>query len=82
MTLNELMSLRKASEHIGKGKYDIMQPITIAAYNENVDALDQMTLKYYIDIITGQRPVSDFDKYVEEWKSRWIQSNGRSPEEI
>lgn len=68
MTLNELMSLRKASEHIGKGKYDIMQPIAIPAYNENIDALDQLTLKTYIDIITGQRPVSDFDKYVEEWK--------------
>ncbi|MCU6794529.1 extracellular solute-binding protein [Paenibacillus sp. WQ 127069] len=68
MTLNEMMPIRRANEHIGKGKYDILQPIQIPAYNENIDTLDQMTLKYFIDMITGQRPVSDFDKYVEEWK--------------
>jgi putative aldouronate transport system substrate-binding protein len=68
MTRNDMMSVRKAVDSMGKGKYDILQPVQMPTYNEYSDTLDQMTLKYFIDIITGQKPVSDFDKYVEEWK--------------
>ena len=31
------------------------------------DTLNQLEAKYYVEIITGKRPVSDFDVFAEEW---------------
>lgn len=30
--------------------------------------LDQLEMQYYVEIITGRRPLSDFDQFVEEWR--------------
>ncbi|MEH7333582.1 extracellular solute-binding protein [Neobacillus drentensis] len=34
----------------------------------NWDAMENLYKEYSTDIITGKRPVSDFDKFVQEWK--------------
>ncbi|QKE71386.1 extracellular solute-binding protein [Arthrobacter citreus] len=34
----------------------------------NWDAMENLYKEYASDIITGKRPVSDFDKFVKEWK--------------
>jgi putative aldouronate transport system substrate-binding protein len=37
-------------------------------YVANWDAMENLYKEYSTDFITGKRPLSDFDKYVEEWK--------------
>lgn len=36
-------------------------------YTTNWDAMNNLYKEYSVDIITGKRPVSDFDKFVQEW---------------
>lgn len=37
-------------------------------YVANWDAMENLYKEYATDIITGKRPISDFDKFVSEWK--------------
>ena len=37
-------------------------------YIANWDAMENLYKEYSTDFITGKRPLSDFDKYVKEWK--------------
>lgn len=68
MTDAKYRDLRKKVEHIGKGKYDILEPVSRPLFNENKDRLDQFAVKAFIDFITGKRPISEFDAFVAEWK--------------
>jgi putative aldouronate transport system substrate-binding protein len=68
MTKNSLVSIRQKAETIGKGKYDAMKTIQLPQYNQISDKLEQLTIKNYVDFITGRRPLSEFDKFVDEWK--------------
>jgi len=68
MTKSKHMTLRKEAESVGKGKYNLLNPIQRPVFNEYKDRLDQFTKKNLVDFITGKRPIGEFDKYVEEWK--------------
>ncbi|NOU98259.1 hypothetical protein GC093_34305 [Paenibacillus sp. LMG 31456] len=68
MTKNSLVSVRQKAETTGKGKYDVMKTIQLPQYNQISDKLEQLTIKNYVDFITGRRPLSEFDKFVDEWK--------------
>ncbi|WP_313897738.1 hypothetical protein [Bacillus litorisediminis] len=35
----------------------------------NWDAMENLYKEYASDIITGKRPIDDFDQFVEEWKN-------------
>ncbi|WP_152970739.1 extracellular solute-binding protein [Bacillus sp. FJAT-28004] len=69
MTDAKYRDLRKKVEHIGKGKYDILEPVSRPLYNEYKDRLDQFAVKAFIDFITGKRPISEFYGFVTEWKA-------------
>ncbi|MBM7566244.1 extracellular solute-binding protein [Paenibacillus sacheonensis] len=69
MTRGDLMDVKNAAASKGIGKYDFMLPFAKPAFTEYQDALTQLTMKTYIEFITGRRPIEDFDKYAAEWKS-------------
>ncbi|CAK4814246.1 unnamed protein product [Aphanomyces euteiches] len=69
MTPKKYLKVREAAESVGVGKIDIMAPMLTPVYNEYKDRLKTFTLKSFYDFIGGKRPVSEFDKFVEEWKS-------------
>ena len=68
MTRGDLMPVKEAAASLGTGKYDFMAPFTKPVYTEYKDALDQLTIKNFIEFITGKRPLSEFDSFVAEWK--------------
>lgn len=68
MTRGDLMPVKEAAASKGIGKYDFMTPLAKPAYDEFQDALTQLTIKSFIDFITGRRPIGEFDKYVADWK--------------
>ena len=68
MTRSDLMSTKEAAASKGIGKYDFMTPLAKPVLDEFKDALDQLTVKNYIEFITGKRPISEFDAFVAEWK--------------
>ncbi|GGD90428.1 extracellular solute-binding protein [Paenibacillus nasutitermitis] len=68
MTRKDLMPVKEKAAGKGIGKYDFMMPLEKPVYTEFKDALDQMTIKNFIDFITGKRPISEFDAFVTEWK--------------
>ena len=67
MTRVEYEPLKDATELIGRGKYDILDTITKPVYNEYYDLLNQYTLQNYLQFITGERPISEFEQFVDEW---------------
>ncbi|WP_028552940.1 extracellular solute-binding protein [Paenibacillus sp. UNC451MF] len=67
MTKSKLMPIRKQAESVAKGEYDVMSPVELPIYYENKDRLDQLTIKNFIDFITGKRPISQFNDFVDEW---------------
>ncbi|SFA75036.1 putative aldouronate transport system substrate-binding protein [Cohnella sp. OV330] len=68
MTRKDLMPVKEEAASKGIGKYDFMTPLNKPVYTEFKDALDQMTIKNYINFITGRRPIGEFDAFVAEWK--------------
>ncbi|MDQ8738774.1 extracellular solute-binding protein [Paenibacillus sp. LHD-38] len=63
-----LRQLAKDTRAKGTQIYDILSAYQKPVLNEYQDRLTQFTLQNYIDFITGRKPLSEFDKYVEEWK--------------
>lgn len=61
--------LAKEARAKGTPIADILTAYQLPVYNEYQDRLTQFTLSTYIDFITGRKPLSEFDKYVEEWLS-------------
>ncbi|MBO9605106.1 MAG: extracellular solute-binding protein [Paenibacillaceae bacterium] len=68
MTKSKYLTVRKDIETKAKGKYDLLYPVQRPVFAEYKDRLEQFTKKNLIDFMTGKRPLSEFDKYVEEWK--------------
>ncbi|MCQ6563249.1 extracellular solute-binding protein [Paenibacillus mendelii] len=62
-----LLPLRSKLMELGTGKYDILGPIDRPIYNDYKERLDKLTMQTFIDMITGKKPVSEFDNYVAEW---------------
>ncbi|MDQ6419989.1 extracellular solute-binding protein [Paenibacillus sp. LHD-117] len=63
-----LLPMRNELIHMGKGKYDILGPIVKPVFNDHKERLDKLTMQTFLDMITGKKPVSDFDNYVAEWR--------------
>lgn len=51
------------------GKFDVLGPVPRPVYQEKKEALDRLTSKNLIDFITGDRDLSEFDGFVEEWNA-------------
>mgnify|MGYP002510467967 CR=1 FL=1 len=51
------------------GKFDVLGPVPRPIYQEKKEALDRITSKNLIDFITGDRDLSEFDAFVEEWNA-------------
>ncbi|UVI28813.1 extracellular solute-binding protein [Paenibacillus spongiae] len=62
-----MLPLRSQLMELGTGKYDILGPIDRPIYNDYKERLDKMTMQTFIDMITGKKPVSEFDSFVAEW---------------
>jgi len=69
MTPKKYLKVREAAESVGVGKVDLMGAMLTPVYNEYKDRLKTFTLKNFYDFIGGKKPISEFDKYVEEWKA-------------
>ncbi len=52
---------------INGGKYDILQPIPRPIYAEKGKQLSEFTMLGMIDFITGNRPLDEFDSFVQDW---------------
>lgn len=68
MTKKSLQPVREKAEAVGQGKYDVLQPVHKPIFNEYSEQLNQFATQSFIDFITGRKPLSEFDSYVEEWK--------------
>jgi putative aldouronate transport system substrate-binding protein len=62
-----LIPVRNNLINMGKGKYDILGPIDKPIFNDYRERLDKLAMQTYLDIITGKKPVSEFDNFVAEW---------------
>lgn len=49
------------------GYYDALMQISIPALTKYSPDLDKLTKETYLAIITGKKPVSEFDAYVQTW---------------
>ena len=67
VTKPQYKELRLEAEAGGCGEYDIMSVYERPIYNEYADTLKQLTNKNYIDFITGDRSLDEFDDFVSEW---------------
>jgi len=52
---------------MGVGKYDILEPLDKPVYAEKAEVLNRYTQDNFIKFITGERPLSKFDNFVQEW---------------
>jgi putative aldouronate transport system substrate-binding protein len=61
----------KGIEIATNGKYNIMgmAPVQLDTMKQYGETLDAIYNDYIVGIITGKRPVSDFDVFVREWKA-------------
>lgn len=57
--------IRIASQN--PGYYDVMLGMNPPEYSQVNSDLTTFTKAWYLDIITGQKPVDSFDEYVKEW---------------
>jgi putative aldouronate transport system substrate-binding protein len=63
--------LRTAAEAKNYGDYDRLGTmLSLEAFNENKDRLDQLTTIAFVEFITGDRKLDTFDAYVAEWLSK------------
>lgn len=67
MTQPQYMDIRKDAETKGTGKYDVLAPYYRPVYNEKSETINKIYQNAYLDFITGERPISEFDQFVEEW---------------
>lgn len=67
MTQPQYLDVRNESEAKGIGKYDVLTPFYRPVFNAKSETLDKIYKDNYINFITGSRPISEFDKFVEEW---------------
>lgn len=63
-----LQPIAKEARAKGVKVFDILTAYQKPVYDEYKEQLSQFTLQSYIDFITGKKPISDFDKFVEDWK--------------
>ncbi|MCJ8012649.1 extracellular solute-binding protein [Paenibacillus sp. KQZ6P-2] len=62
-----MLPLRSKLMELGTGKFDLLGPIDRPIYNDYKERLDKLTLQTFLDMITGKKPISEFDNYVAEW---------------
>lgn len=67
MTQPSLKELRRKSENMATGKYDELGSVLKPVWSDNKDHLTQLTLDNYIKFIIGDRPIDEFEDYVQEW---------------
>ncbi|MCK5128692.1 MAG: hypothetical protein KAQ68_02480 [Clostridiales bacterium] len=67
MTSPEYIDMRVEAEGKNMGHFDELQPIARPLFTENKDRLNQMSTKAFIDFITGNRSLDEFDDFVQEW---------------
>lgn len=67
MTQPSMRTLRNEAEAKGIGVYDILTPTYRPVYNEKNEELKTIVVNAHIDFITGARPLSEFDSFVNEW---------------
>lgn len=67
MTQPQYMDIRKDAETKGTGKYDVLAPYYRPVYNAKSETINKIYQNAYLDFITGERPLSEFDQFVEEW---------------
>ncbi len=49
------------------GYYDVMLGMNPSEYSQVNSDLTTFTIQWYLDIITGKKPVDSFDEYVTQW---------------
>lgn len=64
----KLRPLAKSTRAKSVKVFDILSSYQKPVFNEYADRLNQYTLQNYIDFITGRKPLSEFDSFVEGWK--------------
>lgn len=62
-----MMPIREKLMNMGTGKYEILNSITKPIFNDHQERLNKLTMQAFIDMITGKKPISEFDNYVAEW---------------
>lgn len=67
MTAPEYIEQRMDAPTHSSGEVDVMLPVYRPIYNEKIEALDMILRQGFIDIITGARPVDDFEAIRDEW---------------
>lgn len=67
MTAPEYRELRFEAPTYSSGEQDVLSPVYRPIYNEKIEALNMIVNQGFIDIITGARPVDDFEAIREEW---------------
>lgn len=66
-TAPEYRELRAEMEYQATGKYEIMDRVYRPIFNELNGQLQAFEQKAIIDFITGAKPISEFDSFVQEW---------------
>lgn len=69
MTAPEYQALRAETEAKAYGKYDPLVLTYRPVYNQYAETLDQINLASHIDFITGAKPLSEWDDFVQNWLS-------------
>lgn len=59
--------IRAEVEFKGTGKYDVIERVYRPIFNEKKQILKTFEEKTMIDFITGAKPLSEFDAFVDEW---------------
>lgn len=65
----EYKEIRDTAINNSVGKFDVLGPVPRPVYQEKKEALDRLVSKNLIDFITGDRDLSEFDAFVEEWNA-------------
>ncbi len=58
-------------DHYWRNDMFLLSPADGIRTNEMIrrgETLDQLEAQYYVEIITGRRPLSDFDTFVQDWR--------------
>ena len=67
MTAPQYLDMRMDGPTHSSGEMDVMSPVYRPVYNEKIESLNMLIRQGFIDIITGARPVDDFEGLRDEW---------------
>lgn len=69
MVAPQYRELNKKLSTTSVGKYDELTTIVKPIYNEYRDVLDQLLAENYIKFIIGERPLEEYDQFIEEYRA-------------